>query len=987
MRPSIFLAALCLAISYAAPAPAREWKDATGGFKIEAEFVRVAGEKVELRKADGAIVAVPIAKLSKADQEFLQTQKSTKTWLTDLPEKDVSVGHGTFGKHGNLGFADRKITFKGEPSPHGLGMHPPPNGQAARVRYELDGKYGTFRGSVSINDTGERGSDTPVYFRVLGIQKKAYPAPAEEGLPDTVRIELTVDGTDKLTLTSQALTVTHVAGAPPPQVLIDETNVDPRAHPIFEVSTPLLTSIDLRDVTVTKVKGRGKLTTKAEPLELEFTLEDLDAGSDLYVIEIKVRECGGIFGMWESHPLFMPGHRQDFAIDVRGIDELRLEVKCDQRIPNRKGHADAHAVWLEPQLDTAPPPTDVPLPWPGTDQDRWLVSAFRREVKARQLLYDRKFDELNAVLHELRTSKRHPPWVLVQLFYGTMRRPAVEGADSWEKHLALLKSWREHSPKASGPLASLGRALHVHAWFVRGAIDEEKLSAEAREAFFAEVKEAEDYLREALEQKDADPDPYSALLVLAGEKKVGIDAVEALLREGMAVDPTWYPLYAEASRALLPGNTVDDDYRAPSRLADKIRTRLAGAAGDRAYAEMALAAGEVQNNRFMREYGFEYAKYQKAIVPLLRDRRFERLAPGIFFEQALRHDDLETARIIMPYTFWSEFREKTWAQGDTYFSWIAFANPYRPQLKVIHWRASDYNLPDMQWTPDGKEIISFDNLDGRIKQWTIVPGEKPVGKQIYSINHRDQAAALDPHKRFLAAGAIMRWGQQITIHSLEEKREIGRLGPGEYGYLLAVSCPDGKKFATSSLDGTINVANYEAADEPIVIPRDFHANSMAFSPDGKRLLSQHYNGTVVVWELAGEKIKGEQRVNAVKERVHHGGTCWSRTGRYLAAGNDQGVVRVWDEDKKAEYPGFHKSMRFLCAEFSHDEKFLFVGCSNGEIRVIDFEKRNMTNNLRGHWSAIRHLRLSPDGKTLASGSIDGTIALWDTAKVLKGVEK
>jgi len=50
------------------PKGPRTWTDATGTYKIEAELVRVADGKVELKKADGTVVSVPLDKLSAADQ-------------------------------------------------------------------------------------------------------------------------------------------------------------------------------------------------------------------------------------------------------------------------------------------------------------------------------------------------------------------------------------------------------------------------------------------------------------------------------------------------------------------------------------------------------------------------------------------------------------------------------------------------------------------------------------------------------------------------------------------------------------------------------------------------------------------------------------------------------------------------------------------------------------------------------------------------------
>ena len=62
---------------------AREWTDATGRFKTEAELVKVEADKVFLKKqSDGATIQVPIAKLSQADQAYLKTLESPAPELT-----------------------------------------------------------------------------------------------------------------------------------------------------------------------------------------------------------------------------------------------------------------------------------------------------------------------------------------------------------------------------------------------------------------------------------------------------------------------------------------------------------------------------------------------------------------------------------------------------------------------------------------------------------------------------------------------------------------------------------------------------------------------------------------------------------------------------------------------------------------------------------------------------------------------------------------
>lgn len=57
------------------PPEARTWTDSTGRFSVDAVLERVQTDVVVLRKADGSVVEVPIAKLSEEDQKYLQERK------------------------------------------------------------------------------------------------------------------------------------------------------------------------------------------------------------------------------------------------------------------------------------------------------------------------------------------------------------------------------------------------------------------------------------------------------------------------------------------------------------------------------------------------------------------------------------------------------------------------------------------------------------------------------------------------------------------------------------------------------------------------------------------------------------------------------------------------------------------------------------------------------------------------------------------------
>jgi len=63
---TVITAVLVLAVC-APTALARKWTDSTAKYTVEAELVRFEDGKVQLRKADGTVVTVPIEKLSESD--------------------------------------------------------------------------------------------------------------------------------------------------------------------------------------------------------------------------------------------------------------------------------------------------------------------------------------------------------------------------------------------------------------------------------------------------------------------------------------------------------------------------------------------------------------------------------------------------------------------------------------------------------------------------------------------------------------------------------------------------------------------------------------------------------------------------------------------------------------------------------------------------------------------------------------------------------
>src|SRR5688500_10677205 len=73
-RSFVGLSLLVLLWASVSTAESRKWKDATGKFETEAEFVDFADGKVTLKKPDGSDVSVPMTRLSAADQAFVRAE-------------------------------------------------------------------------------------------------------------------------------------------------------------------------------------------------------------------------------------------------------------------------------------------------------------------------------------------------------------------------------------------------------------------------------------------------------------------------------------------------------------------------------------------------------------------------------------------------------------------------------------------------------------------------------------------------------------------------------------------------------------------------------------------------------------------------------------------------------------------------------------------------------------------------------------------------
>ena len=105
--------------------------------------------------------------------------------------------------------------------------------------------------------------------------------------------------------------------------------------------------------------------------------------------------------------------------------------------------------------------------------------------------------------------------------------------------------------------------------------------------------------------------------------------------------------------------------------------------------------------------------------------------------------------------------------------------------------------------------------------------------------------------------------------------------------------------------------------------------------------------------------------------------AWSPDGTRLAVASSIGIW-LYDTDTGAEVVLLtgHTSW-VLSVAFSPDGQTLASGSVDDTVKLWDVDTGQEKASLTGHGSSVTSVAFSPDGQTLASGSWDETVKLWD----------
>ncbi|MFJ1793143.1 nSTAND1 domain-containing NTPase [Kitasatospora griseola] len=324
------------------------------------------------------------------------------------------------------------------------------------------------------------------------------------------------------------------------------------------------------------------------------------------------------------------------------------------------------------------------------------------------------------------------------------------------------------------------------------------------------------------------------------------------------------------------------------------------------------------------------------------------------------------------------------ARNEMYAS---YASPYAVTLDGPSGKDHPGTVLSLSFSADGRVLASGDT-DHRVTLWDVANPARPAFGAALT-TEGTSAVAFAPNGRLLATHGRRSLQLWETTDPRHPKLLSSTPDETEVAYSLAFS-PDGRTLVSGGDEGTARLWNVADPARPAP-PRAFSADSqditgVAFHPDGRTVATASNGGSVRLWSVASDQptVLATLSVKSAWNLAFHPG------GRLLVAAGTYGQLNYWDVTDPSRPLAKELALDsargdFLALAFSADGKVLASANTDGSVNQFRIDRRpdpdtvdiELWNTLPGS-GALRSLAFRPDNRTVAVGGDNGLVRIWTT---------
>jgi len=300
--------------------------------------------------------------------------------------------------------------------------------------------------------------------------------------------------------------------------------------------------------------------------------------------------------------------------------------------------------------------------------------------------------------------------------------------------------------------------------------------------------------------------------------------------------------------------------------------------------------------------------------------------------------------------------------------------------EVMTLRGHEGVVSSVAFSPDDSRIVSG-GVDKTLKVW-----DANSGCELMTLRGHEgvvSSVTFSQDGRRIVSGSggwdntIIGGDNTLKVWDANNGSELMTLRGHEGGVNSVAFSPDGKRIVSGSGDRNLKVWDVDSGSERMTFQgHGGYVSSVAVSLDGRRVVSSSWDGTVKVWDA-------ENGGNLITLRGHKDGVhsaTFSSDGRRIVSGSWDCTLKIWDADSSSELMTLrgHETV-VLAAAFSPCGRRIVSGSGDMTVKVWDTESGGELLTLRGHEGRILSVAFSSDGWRIVSGSTDGTVKVWGTA--------